>query len=328
MCLIVTDSPERCAGLLPAGTDWSHRAGDRLGGVARTLWTVLEAGTEAWIARAGGDLPPGAFWRSLVAIGSSPSSQFDLLHGLLRREPELGPVACLALEGRGFHGHRGRHWAAEAGNIHLSVGLPVDLDIVVLPRLIMLPAVAVVDAVRAVTRGKVTPGIKWVNDLLVDGRKIAGVLTTTQTRGRRVEAVTLGIGLNVDRAPVVEPTPFVPRTGALRHCDGGEAVRLHQVLRCLLDALGRRHRELLTGGGDDLYRAYRDASLVPGRRVRIWPEGQGERVAGGPWPAPLAAGRVLAIEPDLSLRIEECDEPVCGGRLAFESVCRDFPIEN
>lgn len=267
----------------------------------------------------------GERWRCLMVIGDAPASQFDLLHGLLRREAGIGPVACLALEGRDFHGHRGRSWAAEPGNIHLSVGLPVNLPPSgTLPLLIMLPAVAVVDAVREVTGGRVQPGIKWVNDILVEGRKIAGVLTTTQTRGALVEAVTLGIGLNVARAPVVAPTPFVPRTGALHdHIDGGKP-GIFKVLTHLLAALQRRHGQLLAGEGEKILGRYRNSSLVLGQQVRVWDESQGEREAGERWPAPLAAGRVLSIEADLTLRIEGFDPPVSSGRLALESACRDI----
>lgn len=279
-------------------------------------------GPDVWTAPLAASPSPGDHWRCLLVIGDAPASQFDILHGLLRREPQIGPVACLALEGSGFHGHRGRTWAAETGNIHLSVGLPVNLPASGnLPVLIMLPAVAVVDAVRTAAGGRITPGIKWVNDILVQGRKIAGVLTTTQTRGKLVEAVTLGIGLNVAVAPEVAPTPFVPRTGALHNLVDEDKPSFFSMLKSLLDALEQRHLELLAGGGDRILRAYREASLVVGRRVRVWDECQGEREAETQWPAPLAAGRVLSIEADLTLRIEGCDEPVTSGRLAFESSC-------
>jgi BirA family biotin operon repressor/biotin-[acetyl-CoA-carboxylase] ligase len=280
----------------------------------------LGCGLDPWTVPQADSLAPGDFWRNLLVIGDAPASQFDILHDMLRREPHIGPVACLALTGSGFHGHRGRNWAAETGNIHLSVGLPVNLQAdATLPLLIMLPAVAVVDAVRAVTAGRVEPGIKWVNDILVEGRKIAGVLTTTQTRGRLVEAVTLGIGLNVSSAPRVAPTPFVPRTGALHEFGGEEKPPFSSVLQHLLGALGRRHRELLAGGGVSLLRAYRESSLVLGRRVMVWDECEGERGAEEHWPPPRAAGRVLSIEADLTLRMEGRDEPVTGGRLAFET---------
>jgi BirA family biotin operon repressor/biotin-[acetyl-CoA-carboxylase] ligase len=283
----------------------------------------MGGGPDAWTVPLASALPPGDFWRCLVVIGDAPASQFDTLHERLRGDPRLGPVACLALEGRGFHGHRGRSWAVKAGNIHLSVGLPVNLAAGrTLPLLIMLPAVAVLDAVRAAGNGLVAPGVKWVNDILVEGQKIAGVLTTTQTRGNLVEAVTLGIGLNVASAPRVAPTPFVPRTAALHDFTGDEKPPLFSVLRHLLAALGQRHRALLSGGGAELLREYRDASLVVGQRVRVWDESEGERGAGEAWPPPQAAGRVLAIEADLSLRIEGRDRPVSSGRLALESSCQ------
>lgn len=328
MSLILTDVPHRCTGLISRGREWVCCPARELPLPAAPLWHAMGSGTDVWTAPLAGSPANGDHWRCLLVIGDAPASQFDILHRLLRREPQTGPVACLALEGNGFHGHRGRSWAAEAGNIHLSVGLPVNLPATgTIPLLIMLPAVAVVDAIRAAVGGGVTPGIKWVNDILVEGRKIAGVLTTTQTRGQLVEAVTLGIGLNVAIAPEVTPTPFVPRTGALHDLVDDGRPSLFSVLSHLLDAIGRRHRELLAGRGERILRAYREASLVLGRQVRVWDECQGERGAGDRWPAPLAAGRVLSIEADLTLRIEGCDEPVSSGRLALDSSCRQF-LEN
>ncbi len=306
MCLILTDDPRHCDGL---ATDepWGRAAVDQLAGPAAVLWPAMGGGQTPWIT----SLDSGRYWRSLVVVGDAPKSQFDLLHQLLRRNPALGPVACLALTGTGFHGHRGRSWAAEAGNIHLSVGLPVNLPATeTLPLLIMLPAVAVIDAVQAATGGRVVPGIKWVNDLLVDGRKLGGVLTTTQTRGAVVEAVTLGIGLNLLKTPRVEPTPFVPKTGALCLFTGEDSPGLFPMLLYLLQALEHRHQQLLAGDGRAILRAYRDASVVVGRRVRVWEEATGEAHSNV-----LAAGRVLSIEPDLTLRIEGHDPPVTDGRL-------------
>jgi len=329
MCLILTDVPRRCSGLLPGGRQWIRCPAGELPRRATVLWQAMGRGEDAWVADFGASPPADGFWRCLLVTGDAPASQFDTLHELLREDPGLGPVACLALEGSGFHGHRGRSWAAEAGNIHLSVGLPVNLPAAgTLPLLIMLPAVAVVDAVGTVSDGRISPGIKWVNDILVDGRKIAGVLTTTQTRGQLVEAVTLGIGVNVATAPAVPPTPFVPRTGALSDSGSRGKINFINVLEALLDTLERRHRQLLDGDGEQILRAYRDRSLVVGRRVRIWDESEGERPAGERWPPPLAAGRVLSIEADLTLRIEGLDQPVTGGRLALESACRTILTEN
>jgi len=251
--------------------------------------------------------PSDGYWRCLLAVGDAPESQFDILHRLIRKDPQLGPVACLALKGRGFHGHQGRVWAAEEGNIHLSVGLPLNLPAVeTLPLLTMLPAVSVVDVLRAVGEDLPDLGIKWVNDILVDGRKVGGVLATSQTRGGLVEAVTLGIGVNVTRAPAIDPTPFVPRTGALHDWTGADGPTLFAVLHRLLDALARWHRALLAGGGPALLQAYRDASLVVGRHVQVWDDS-----------VLLAEGRIHSIEPDLTLRLEGHSAPIGSGRLVL-----------
>jgi BirA family biotin operon repressor/biotin-[acetyl-CoA-carboxylase] ligase len=295
MRLILTDAPDRCAGLLPPGESWAESPADRL----PDLWGAMAGDARAWSASLDGH------WQCLLVVGDAPESQFDILHRLLRTNPNLGPVACVALTGRGFHGHQGRSWAAETGNLHLSVGLPLGLPAVeTLPLLTMLPAVAVVETLRWAGGELPGLGIKWVNDILVEGRKVGGVLATSQTRGSVAEAVTLGIGLNVARAPQIEPTPFVPRTGALHDFTGPDGPPLFAVLHHLLDSLARWHGALLSGEGPSIFHAYRDASLIVGRRVQVWDDD-----------SLLAEGRVQSIEPDLTLRID--DQPVGSGRLVL-----------
>ena len=58
-------------------------------------------------------------------------------------------------------------------------------------------------------------GIKWVNDVLIDGAKVSGVLAYTQQEGDNVTAATLGIGLNLKTTPRIDPSPFVPRAASL-----------------------------------------------------------------------------------------------------------------
>jgi biotin-(acetyl-CoA carboxylase) ligase len=185
----------------------------------------------------------------------------------------------------------------------------------------MLPAVAVVDAVRHVTGEAVRPGIKWVNDIVHRERKIAGVLAATQIKDRTIQSIILGIGLNIVACPNLEPTIFVPEGGCLNDAPGGEVVTLERVLPAVLDAVARRYRTLIEKGPHELLAEYRRLSLVTGRAVRVWNEDLLPGRQGG-WPEPLAAGIVRDIAPDLSLLIEGCDDPVTRGRLAFEDVCR------
>lgn len=316
---MLTDDPTR-AGRVAARQGWVEVPPEELRDFDRELWSALAQGIAPWTLQE--DHSPDRFWNTLALITDAPASQFDRLQEILRSGVTLpGPVACLALTGREFHGHRGRHWAVAEGNLHLSAAFAPGKRAAELGMALnMLPAVAAADAVRAATGGAVDPGIKWVNDLLVDGRKIGGVLAASQTRGDRVESAVLGIGLNIVRAPRIEPTPFVPRSGCLHDLPGGENVDLSRVCFAVLMALAERYDRVMESGPGELLEEYRRRSAILGRRVRIWEDSTGER-GENDRPPPIATGIVREIGPDLSLRIEGRDEPVTKGRLAFEEAC-------
>lgn len=252
------------------------------------------------------------FWTACCLVHRTPVSQYDILRKVIAERQDLpGHVLCLALSGAGFHGQLGRSWVAELGNLHLSVGLRCDLAATDCGlALTMLPAVAVVDALSALFDFGRRPGglgIKWVNDILVDGRKIGGVLTSARSLDGRIRSAVLGIGLNVAAAPVVPPTPFTPGVTCLRDCIFLPEDGLTMVLRSLLSAVAVRFEELVREGPEPLLQAYRGTSLVLGREVEIRPDGQSS--------SPRRRGRVLAIGPDLALTLTDGPEPVTTGRL-------------
>jgi biotin-(acetyl-CoA carboxylase) ligase len=286
----------------------------------QALWRALGGGHRLWRGTARDPGPPG-FWSRGVIVAEAPSSQFDALREALADGLELpGPTACVALSGRGFHGQRDRPWLSAPGNLHLCAVFPEPgLAAGELPSLPMLPVVALVDAVRTVTGGALRPGIKWVNDVLVEGRKIGGVLTSTQTQGNRVTAVLLGIGLNVSSAPPVPPTPFVPSVGCL--ADAGVSTTWAEAAESVLAASSRRMIELVRDGAAALLEAYRDASLVIGREVCVFADAEPGEATAGRRPAPVLRGTVRGIAADLSLILEGVEAPVASGRLAFAEDC-------
>jgi BirA family biotin operon repressor/biotin-[acetyl-CoA-carboxylase] ligase len=93
-------------------------------------------------------------------------------------------------------GRFGRSWLAPAGSALLfSVILRLDAPPDHLPRLTMVGAVAVAEALSELAPGQVR--LKWPNDVLLTGRKAAGVLPEAIWEGERLSAVVMGIGLNV-----------------------------------------------------------------------------------------------------------------------------------
>ena len=251
----------------------------------------------------------------------APESQFDILNELLGSGFELtGPTASAALSGRNFHGLRGRPWEAVRGNLHMCAAFQAGgLEARNALALTMLPAVAVVYALRELTAGIVQPGIKWVNDILVEGRKIAEMLTTTRTNGEMVSDVVFRISLNLLRAPDVPWTPFVPAAGCVRQA--GVEIGLPQAFHAVLGEISRLWVRFVHEGPRSLFEDYRASSLVIGREVCIWEDGTVEAAASASYPPPLVRGIVRDINPDLSLVLQGVEQPVTRGRLAFAEHC-------
>ena len=317
---ILTDCREQLVDFFPPRIAWAEEEVSILGDPDQQLWQALTPASGASTARLE-TRGLSSFWHRLILIGQAGRSQFDALHEALADGLALdGPTAVMALRGRKFRGQRGRPWSTIEGNLFLTVAFPVGAPAArLIPGLTMLPAVAVLDAIRLCGGADLRPMIKWVNDILVGDRKVAGVLTATLCRDGLLEVAVLGIGVNVARAPEIEPTPFAPAAGCL--ADAGIKVTLGRFLWVVLDRLADWYRALLEVGPATLLQAYREASCIVGRRVRIWEESADRFEAAGAWPTPLAAGVVQAIEADLSLTIEGCAESVSRGRLALDEAC-------
>jgi BirA family biotin operon repressor/biotin-[acetyl-CoA-carboxylase] ligase len=97
-------------------------------------------------------------------------------------------------------------------------------------------ALAVSDVARALLPRGAHVACKWPNDVLVDGRKIAGILLESAATGTRLDWLVLGVGINVEHHPGVTgayPSTSLKDVGAVVDADG--------VLRAYLDALWAWH---------------------------------------------------------------------------------------
>lgn len=310
---LVTDVPTDAAPLLAPGGAWSPLAAGDLEPASAARWGDLAGSATGWWADVAG--PPE---RTLLVVGRAPASQFDRLNAWLAEGAAVPEgLACVALEGARFHGQRGRPWTALRGNLHLSVHLPLDLDAAAAQAgLTALPAVATARAIERATAGRVAPRLKWVNDVLVAERKVAGVLVATQLQGARVRHGVVGIGANVGRAPELPPGPRVVPATALAAHDPAFA-ELHgtsgwaALLRPLLEELEHGRALLQAGRGAELVDAYRERTAFLGRVATIWPVDDADA-------PPIARGRVLDLLPDLSLLLEGRAHPVRAGRMTLE----------
>ena len=155
-----------------------------------------------------------------------------------------------------------------------------------------LGAVALADALKA--RG-LSPQIKWPNDILLNGKKVAGILAEAVWTGDALDAMAIGMGVNaLTGSNPPDDELFFPATNLEAELES--AVKREDLLRDILSALGARRAEMSTGG---LIHAWEENLAFRGKQVRI-ERGNDE---------PLL-GQVIGLESDGSRRLLSNDKIV------------------
>lgn len=171
-------------------------------------------------------LPDG--W-TLVALDSVGSTN-DEAARLADAGAAEGTVVW-AREQTGGRGRRGRHWASPVGNLYSSTVLRPDCAAPRATELGFVAALAVADIVPAGREVRV----KWPNDVMVDGGKVAGILLESSiAQGGLVEHVVAGIGVNVG---------FAPQVAEMRYPGAAIGGAVEVALEQLTEALAKRLAE-------------------------------------------------------------------------------------
>lgn len=113
-------------------------------------------------------------------------------------------VADCQTSGRG---RRGRTWESPKGkNLYFSLLLRPELEPSKAPMLTLVMAVSAVSAVRKLTDMKAK--IKWPNDLVLEKKKICGILTEMQVENEKIAHVIIGVGVNVNQEEFTEELKY------------------------------------------------------------------------------------------------------------------------
>lgn len=179
-------------------------------------------------------------------------------------------VAEAQTEGRG---RRGRGWVSPPRrNLYFSVVLRPDLPPARAPELTLVASVAICEALR---QAGVHAGIKWPNDLLASGRKIAGILTELAADPERVSWVVIGVGVNVNARGEDFPDDLRGEATSVLLERGQAAPRALLAAACFTALEGWLDRHAEEGFGP-VRAAWRERSVTLGRRVVVKVEGGGE----------------------------------------------------
>lgn len=164
-------------------------------------------------------------------------------------------------------GRLGRRWESPPlSNLYLSIVLRPGLPPKHAPQITLAAAVALVETVGSFLPRP--PVIKWPNDILIDGKKLAGILTEAACDTECVQYVILGIGLNLNYR--AETMPETLRQRATSMADrAGENLSRETVLVRLIHDLDRCYGELEESGFAALRPRWETHFGLRGRRVRV-----------------------------------------------------------
>jgi BirA family transcriptional regulator, biotin operon repressor / biotin---[acetyl-CoA-carboxylase] ligase len=208
----------------------------------------------------------------------------DSLRDLAARGAREGTVVVAETQRRG-RGRLGRAWFSPPGlNIYASVLFRPAL---VPDDMLTFSFIASLALVEALEPLGVSAQIKWPNDVLVDGKKVAGTLVDCGMRGAAVDYVVLGIGLNVNVGTAALRDALGPAGGfatSLAEVLGHEVDR-NALLAAWLDAVAAWHLRWKREGPAALRKAWADRDILSGRRVEVRGDGQ------------TFEGRVLGLAP-------------------------------
>ncbi|MCW8915455.1 MAG: biotin--[acetyl-CoA-carboxylase] ligase [Magnetovibrio sp.] len=134
-------------------------------------------------------------------------------------------------------GRRGRKWVSDTGNLYFSILLRMPYPMETMTQLSFVAANAVADAVSVAAPRGAFVNVKWPNDVLVEGKKVSGILMEGEPdiKTGAFKYLVLGIGVNIANHPVVEEGAY-PATSLAAQGSVGEGLSVEKML----DTLAKR----------------------------------------------------------------------------------------
>lgn len=173
-------------------------------------------------------------------------------------------VAETQSQGRG---RKGRTWCSPEGTgLYLSLILRPAISPVQAPCMTLMTAVALGDALTGLL--PLAIHIKWPNDILIKGRKLAGILTEIRTEMDRVDYIIVGVGLNVNTPLEVFPAEIEKIATSIRKETGASFPRV-QLLQAFLVEFEKCYYSFKSNDFQSVMHRWKQYANIIGRRIRV-----------------------------------------------------------
>lgn len=163
-------------------------------------------------------------------------------------------------------GRRGRFWESpDTGNIYMSLLLRPDTTPSKAPMLTLVMAQSVAEAVRQVT--SLGAKIKWPNDIVVNGKKVCGILTEMSTGDDGIRYVVIGVGINVENQEFPEE---LQKMATSLYLESGKHWSRAELIAPILERFEENYRKFMERGDLSCIRKdYNDLLINANRQVRV-----------------------------------------------------------
>ncbi len=193
------------------------------------------------------------------------SSTNDLAKKIARKGTEDRIVILAETQAYG-KGRLGRRWLSPMGGVWLSIILRPQFSPKEALKLTFVMSSAVAKTIKAMY-GLETE-VKWSNDVLVEGRKVCGILTETSTREDIVDFVVVGVGINANVDLESFPSNLRNSVTSLKH-ELGRKIERKALTKSLLQNFESRYRRLQQGLWSVLLREWKSLAAFLGSHVEV-----------------------------------------------------------
>lgn len=239
-------------------------------------------------------------------MASTLSTQGDVLK--LAEQGQAEGAVVIAEEQTGGRGRFGRQWFSPPGKgIWMSVLLRPDLPLQHTPQLTLLTGVAVCRAVRACSGADA--GIKWPNDVLIDGRKVCGILLESTVEDHEVRYCIAGIGVDVNFDPEDYPEDLTTIATSLK-METGQSVDRTKLTAAILTELEQLYFLYQKEGFGVISALWEALSVSMNREITVTnPHG-------------VIEGKAIGLDPSGALIVEKHDGEhtlIISGEISWKS---------
>jgi BirA family transcriptional regulator, biotin operon repressor / biotin---[acetyl-CoA-carboxylase] ligase len=231
-----------------------------------------------------------SFSNNILIFDSLPSTN-NTAKELYAKGAEHGTVV-LAEEQTAGRGRMDRKWfSPPCKNILVSILLRPDIKAENVYALTLALAVSGIDAIKTICN--LSAMIKWPNDLYLNNKKLAGILTEFSIRGKTPAYVILGMGMNVNWGPDEEAGMLFSSTSLIK--ETGVPTSRNRLIAEILKRFEYLYNDIINERMEEFGSRCNSLSLLTGRMVSV-DTGEG-----------VINGKVMGIDKDGGLFVEEQD---------------------